>query len=271
MSPKSYNKDLKKDPRRGDDRNLVIVDQDFGQPDLEDRMWLFWIRNKVAIMGGGLLIVIGILGYIGWHAVGDFKLSSMQAEYQNIGEGVEAKLLFASKYEGHPLAGIAALDAADNLFKEKKYDESANAYAQARKSLAANDNFQAAYAGRAILGVAFSKLNASDKEGAIVAFKELAKSASVMEAYPTAERAQAMYNLALIAVEKKDYTEARKWLDAMDRDIDPLNPWQDQKRRLMGFEPELAKAVALETIPATPVPNQPSTPAPVTPDAEPVS
>ncbi len=31
-----------KQPPAGDDRNLVVVDDDFVNADTEDRLWLFW-------------------------------------------------------------------------------------------------------------------------------------------------------------------------------------------------------------------------------------
>ena len=40
----------KKRPPSDDDRNLVVVDEDFANADAEDRLWLFWERNKNLIV-----------------------------------------------------------------------------------------------------------------------------------------------------------------------------------------------------------------------------
>ncbi|MDR2844637.1 MAG: hypothetical protein LBV28_00930, partial [Puniceicoccales bacterium] len=155
--------DKKQDPRKGDDRNLVLVDQDFGQPDLEDRIWLFWIRNKVPILSTATLAILGTLGVIAWFALADYKLESLQAEYQSTADTPEAKLAFARANAGVPLAGIAALDAADRYYSDKKYTEATAAYVLAKDSIAPTDKVLAAFAGRAQLGIAFSKLNAGDR------------------------------------------------------------------------------------------------------------
>lgn len=248
-----------RDPRKGDDRNLVLIDQDFGQPDLEDRMWLFWVRNKTVILGLGVVLILGALGYIGWHAWSDHRLAALQAEYQALGDKPEDKLAFARANAGQPLAGIAALEVADQYFKDKKYPEAAGAYALARANFPLADKTSAAFAGRALLGEAFSKLNGTDPTGGAAALTTLART----PAYPDAERAHALYTLALLAVEKKDFAAARGWLDAMDRDVDPNNPWAMHKRQLIAYEPALAKPLSPDLPAATPpAAATPDTPAP---------
>ncbi len=53
-----------KQPPAGDDRNLVVVDEDFVNADAEDRLWLFWERNKGVIVKATTAVVVGILGYL---------------------------------------------------------------------------------------------------------------------------------------------------------------------------------------------------------------
>ena len=60
----------KKRPPSDDDRNLVVVDEDFANADAEDRLWLFWERNKNLIVRGTTAVVLAIIGAIvvneGW-------------------------------------------------------------------------------------------------------------------------------------------------------------------------------------------------------------
>ncbi|MDR2863728.1 MAG: hypothetical protein LBV54_07660 [Puniceicoccales bacterium] len=223
------------DPRKGDDRNLVLVDQDFGQPDLEDRMWLFWLRNKIAILGVIFLLIAAALGGIGWHALADYRLSALQAEYLGTADSPEAKLAFARARAGEALAGVAALDVADQYFKDKKYAEAAAAYALARDNFTPTDKAHASFGARAILGLAFSKLRSDDRDGGIAVLTELSRTT----AYPEAFRGQALHTLALLSIEKKDWESARRWLDTLDRSISPGNIWVLNKRDLIALLPEL--------------------------------
>lgn len=255
FSTKKTNK--AQDPRKGDDRNLVIVDQDFGQPDLEDRIWLFWIRNRVAILSLVTIAVVGTLGAIGWFAFSDYRLSVLQDAFLRRADTVEAKLAFARDNSGQPLAGVSALEAADLLQKEKKYAEAAEAYALARSNFNPADKNSAAFAGRALNGFAFAKLFGGDRDGAVKALTELARS----PAYTNAQRGEAFYNLALLALEKNDVAGARKWLDDMDRDIPPNTAWALLKHQLIFQVPALN----------TPTPLPPVSAAPGTPSAAPVA
>lgn len=245
----------KKDPRPGDDRNLVLVDQDFGQPDLEDRMWLFWLRNRVAILGIGILVVAGVLGWIAWAAMAEWQLGSLKSEAQRVGETPEERLSFARKHAGKPIAGVNALHVADQFYSEKKFTEAASAYALAKDCFPATDSFHAAPAGRALMGLAFCKLQNADRDGGVALLSELAGSPAFLEAH----RAQAYYSLAILAVETRDFASARKWLDAMDRDA-PGGGWAMSKQQLILLVPELAKPAAE----ALPIPTTPSaaTPSP---------
>ena len=232
-------KAFQKDPRRGDDRNLVLVDQDFGQPDLEDRMWLFWVRNRSAIVGGAVLVIVAILGYIVWHAVGTYSLGAMQATYQETGAKPEAKLEFAKQYEGHALAGVAALEAADSFYKDKHFEKAAAAYVFAQKNFSPKVPVQSASMARALVGEAFALQASGKQEAGAAILQRLADD----NRFPMADRGQAMYNLVLLALEKQSLEEARQWLDTMDKVLPANNPWQQKKLMLIMQEPRLLKPV----------------------------
>ncbi len=233
---------FQKDPRRGDDRNLVIVDQDFGQPDLEDRIWLFWIRNRTGIILSVLLVIVATLAYIVWHAAGHYSQGACQAAYQDAGEGPEAKLEFSREYAGTALAGVAALEAADAFYKDKQFAKAAGAYALARTEVSANEPVEAVLAGRAALGEAFSLLADGQREPGKQVLGQLAGNGK----FPEAVRGQAMYTMALLALEDRSLDEARRWLDQMDQvatqsPSQNFDPWQQKKLELLMREPALVR------------------------------
>ena len=43
---------------KGDDRNLVVVDEDFAQADAEDRLWHLWERHRSSIVGTVTAVVM---------------------------------------------------------------------------------------------------------------------------------------------------------------------------------------------------------------------
>jgi len=259
-----------KDPRKGDDRNLVIVDQDFGQPDLEDRMFLFWTRNKTTILSVSALTVAAAIAAIVWFWLADFRLGLLQDAYQGVADKPEARLAFARENDGKPLAGVAALEAADAFFKDGKFKEAADGYAFAAKNFDPTDSFGAAYAGRAQLFGAFARLRLNDADGR-AALADVAGN----RALPNAFRGRALHTLGVLAIARGDLAEARKALDETDR-IDPRGAWAFAKRELLLLAPELSKppapAVAPETVKTAPVPAKPETPstapaAPANPEA----
>ncbi|MDR3229410.1 MAG: hypothetical protein LBT53_08380 [Puniceicoccales bacterium] len=244
------NDSAKKDPRKGDDRNLVVVDQDFGQPDLDDRIFLFWTRHKVAILASCFLAVAGTASWIAWAAAQDFRLAAFQNEYKAVADKPADKLAFAAANKGKPLAGIAALEAADALFADKKFADADKAYAAARENFNVADKALAALAARAHIGTAFAKIEAANPAAAAATLAEIAE----IRAYPAALRGRALYTLALLALEKKDFATTRKWLDRIDRDVATESVWVAQKRNLVTSVPELA-------IPASPTPPPAAAPA----------
>ena len=235
--------------RKGDDRNLVIVDQDFGQPDLEDRMWLFWVRNKILIVSIGMILVIGALGYIAWCAFSDYKVFSLQAEYQAVAQTPDARLSFARKNQGAPIAGIAAIEAGDQLYKDGKFAEAGEAYAFARGNFPLEEKFMAAFAGLAMLGSALARIKNADRDGGIAVLMELARTPYFLATH----RGEAMYKLVVLALEKNDIVSARQWLDALDRELPPGNEWAKGKQELLRLEPALMQPDPVPA-PAAPAP-----------------
>ena len=70
-----------KQPPAGDDRNLVVVDEDFVNADTEDRLWLFWERNKGIIVKGTFGVVVGILAFLAYFFWNESRREALGEEF----------------------------------------------------------------------------------------------------------------------------------------------------------------------------------------------
>lgn len=227
----------------GDDRNLVLVDDDFQDADFEDRVWLFWQRHgkkTVAIASAVFLSIIAAIVYV---QVGKMKIVALQDEFASL-TTIEQKLVFAADNESDPIAGTAYFSAAGELADEGKFAEAASAFENAARVLSANTEFKA-MRDRAIIAQAASLAQTPEPENKTRSrdlLKKLASSPDTDSVY----RGQAMYELAVLALADKNLDEARLWLNEMDRALAPTNFWQERKRALIAIEPQL-----VQTAPAT--------------------
>ncbi|MFM7743217.1 MAG: hypothetical protein ACKO8X_06960, partial [Verrucomicrobiota bacterium] len=105
-----------KQPPAGDDRNLVVVDEDFANADAEDRLWLFWERNKALIVQGTTAVVIGILGFLAYFFWNESRRLELGVEFTAC-QDEAARRAFADRHPGEALAAVALTDVADDLKK----------------------------------------------------------------------------------------------------------------------------------------------------------
>jgi hypothetical protein len=217
---------------KDDDRNLVVVDEDFAQADTEDRMWLFWERHRDRIVGIFTSVVVGLIAWFAFAAWNDSRREGIREAFA-AAEGDEAALrAFAAGNPGHPLSTAAWLQIADRLQAEGK--GTVEAYAAAAQSDPGEGR-----AGQALLWRArlYAGLIALD-QGAADAVTQLAAVAESTEA-PEALRGPAFLALARGSLAAKDTGGARTWLDKMDRLLGPEHPWREEQRRLIATEPAL--------------------------------
>lgn len=217
---------------QGDDRNLVVVDEDFAHADAEDRLWLLWERHQSAIVGTVAAVLAGLLAWFAYRAWEDARLEGIRGAYAALADD-DARRAFAAAHAGHPLATAALLTIADDL--QAKGRPAAKAYAEA----AASDP-GASRAGQALLWRArlYAGLLAIDEGAAADGLARLAEVAEA-DAAPDALRGPAFLALARAALAAKDVAKAREWLDKMDRLLGPDHPWREEQRRLIGGEPAL--------------------------------
>ncbi|MFZ9202128.1 MAG: hypothetical protein ACO23N_06850 [Opitutales bacterium] len=228
----------RKKPPRGDDRNLVIVDEDFAHADSEDRLWLFWERNQERLVGGTIAIVVGLIGWFAFQSWSESRAEGLRAEYAAVSDDA-GRLAFAAAHPGETLAAVALLEVADSLKSAGKpavaaYDAAATAAAAAGDTPALRTiGFRA----KLYAGLLTQDTGSADASGRLAAVAENAGA-------PDAIRGQAMLALARGAIAKADSTTARAWLDKMDRQLGPNHPWREEQRQLIASEPSLRPSAA---------------------------
>jgi hypothetical protein len=224
-----------KQPPAGDDRNLVVVDEDFVNADTEDRLWLFWERNKGVIVKGTAAIVVGIIAYLAYFFWNESRREALGEEFTAC-QDEAARRAFAGRHPGEALAAVALTDVADDLKKAGKFADAAKAYDEASRlaGLAGKGPAIAALGTRARLYAALCRLEA----GEAGADKAVAAVADDVNA-PETLRGFAMLTLANLAVAKGDTAEATKWLNAMDKKLRAGHVWKSDKEALVQSEPSL--------------------------------
>lgn len=225
----------KKRAMKDDDRNLVVVDEDFAQADAEDRLWLFWERNKTIIVRGTTSIVIGVLAFLAFYFWQQAKRQEVGDAY-NACKDAAAKRLFVAAHPREPLAVVALLEVADDLRQNSKLVEAAKTYDEVIPlAQAAGDSpLLKALATRARLYAALTRLDLGEKE----AETSLVSIADDKTA-PDTLRGYAMIILANTALHRGDSTSAAKWINLMDKRLLTNHVWTDEKNWLVRTEPSL--------------------------------
>ena len=227
----------KKRPPSDDDRNLVVVDEDFANADAEDRLWLFWERNKNLIVRGTTVVVLAIIGAIGFHFWQESKREDLGLAYVAC-QDEAARRAFAAAHPGEPLAAVALLEVADDLRRANKLEEAAKTYEAAGKSVVGDAKAIKAIATRARLYAALTRHELGQPE-AIAAIVAVAEDNTA----PDTLRGYAMYVLANLALTKGDSADAAKWVNLMDKRLKPNHVWASDKAWLVRSEPSLLTPV----------------------------
>ncbi|MEI6597431.1 MAG: hypothetical protein WCL22_00130 [bacterium] len=222
-----------------DDRNLVVVDDDFIHADAEDKLWLFWQRNQTVIIRGTTAVVVGLIGFLAFHFWQIARQESLGESYIACQDD-NARRAFAAENKGEVLAGVALLEVADNLRKNNKLTEAARAYDEAVLSF---KNAEApalkALGTRAKLYAALTKVDLG-QAGAEAGLVVVADDPTA----PDTLRGYAMIVLANNALTKGDNASAAKWINLMDKRLRPSNVWAADKNWLVRSEPGLLIPIA---------------------------
>ncbi len=235
-----------------DDRNLVLVDGDFSDADLDDRMWLLWERYKtVALIGAGVLFVAGI-GFITWRSLRATHAETLGAEY-NTATTAELKMTFAERNPGEPLAAVAALESADAAYAKADYKEAANRYGRTALFAGAAGPKAALVSARALIGSAVCEIRSGNAAEGVKRLLAIADTAPTEQ--NASLRAHALFLLAENACGEKDFVSARKFLDRLDRETTDAIAWSlpsSPKSQLARAFPELLTAGAATSVAPSP-------------------
>ena len=120
----------------GDDRNLVLVDDDFQDADFEDKVWLFWRRHGKKTIAIATLIFFAALAVIVYTQAKKMHVVSLQNDYAALKTDDERRA-FARENTADPMAGTIFFALGNNLFREGKYAEAAEDYRAAATVFAA--------------------------------------------------------------------------------------------------------------------------------------
>lgn len=210
---------------KGDDRNIVLVDEDFSEAEFEDRVWLYWERNKYFIVGTIVAAFVVVLGVQYYNYSQRQAFREMQASYLQA-DTLEQKESFGAAYDEKALGGLALLEAADQLVAEDKFIEAAAKYEEAAKALK-----DTVFAGRARLGSGMAYVFADNLEAGRSILLALTGDAQVAEPI----RAEAAYHLAVLDIQAEDYASALDLLQSI-----AVRGWEQRAQNLITEVPELA-------------------------------
>lgn len=229
-----------------DDRNLVVVDEDFANADAEDRLWLFWERNKTVIIRSITSIVVGILAFLAFYFWKESQKEALGESYVAC-QDETARRAFAAAHPKESLAAIAIIEVADELRRKNKLDEAAKAYDQAAAIAIEVGETPAlnAIATRAKLfaGLSRLELGQANAEALIIAVAEDNKAPETLKGY-------AMYVLANLALSRNDNAGAAKWINLMDKRLQATHVWAQDKNWMVRSEPALLIPLSPEPIPS---------------------
>ena len=228
------------DPRAGDDRNLVVVDESFAEADFEDRAWLFWQRRRKVVFGLVALAFLGVLGWGAWNLYQKHALAELQAAYQQLDDSA-GYLAFAQAHPDTPLGRMAVLQAADELYAKGQYKDAAPVYAQAVTAWQADPVGQ-----RARLGHALSLLQGGDPTTGRQELETLANDSQVLDNF----RAEAGYYVAVLSLQAGDIDGAHGWIERV-AGLPDAGTWGREATDLAQLAPALGlvKAGAPSVVP----------------------
>lgn len=223
---------------KGDDRNLVAAEATPAAPALDQVLLTFWEKNRSIVIGVVIGALLVVLGREGWRS---FQASQETRRREEFGAAttLAQRLEFARKHEGHALAGVALLAAADEAYSNGDFVPAGQHYAAAVAALQ-----EPVLAGRARLGEGMSALQAGVESKGAEILGRLGDDAAVEKAI----RIEALYHLASRAVAAGDHAAARTSLDKLDA-LEPTGMWAGRamglRSRLPADESAEAPAVSL--------------------------
>lgn len=190
-----------------DERKTVILDEQLEGVEFDDKVWLYWTRNKKSIVSSVVLAFAIIIGVNSWKL---YKASAEQSRADAFEKASTPAQLadFAKQYSGSKLAGVALLQNADAAYKDGKFAEAKSLYADAKKDLKGT-----ILLGKALLGEAVSACE-TDKAAGEILLKAAFEDSKIDAVY----RAQAGYLYGTVLEQKGDKQSAKKVFETVSLD-----------------------------------------------------
>lgn len=187
-----------------DERKTVVLDEDLEGVEFEDKVWLYWTRNKNFIVFSVILVLAVIIGVQGFKMYKASRAASLASAYEAVSS--DSQLLeFAKSNAGTPLAGAVQIQVADAAYSSGDYAKAASLYDSSARELSGTVLF-----GRAKLGAAASVAMADPAKGK-AQLKAVYDDAEISPAY----RAQAGYLLGLLEKSSGNIEAAKSIFKAM--------------------------------------------------------
>lgn len=241
MSEDKNNTPQKQTPPPQDERNIVTLTDADAATGIEDRLWLFWQRNRGGILLGIVAAFVAVLGMEGFEYM---RQQERQTEQQAYLEAIQNGTgdLFVIDYPKSPLSGLIWLEQADEAYTEKDYALAAERYQKANTALE-----QLPLGTRARIGYGLSLY----KQDNIPAARNTLASVTTDPMALDTLRAEANYHLAVIALERSEPARAVQHLDAISA-LGYTGNWSTRAEVLRLNAPELNRAETVTEIkPAT--------------------
>ena len=187
-----------------DERKTVILDEELEGLEFEDRVWLFWKRNKNFIITLIALVFAVIIGKHAWLSYTASRDNALASEFAKAGT-FEEREAFAKANSGTSAAGAALLENADSLYRDGKFAEAAEAYKSAAGALKGE-----VFYGRALVGEAISVLKSGKSDEAGQLLRKIAADPGLLT-----YSAEAAYHLGALAYSQGKREEAEKYFDSV--------------------------------------------------------
>lgn len=216
----------------GDDRNLVLVDDNYLAPSFEDRLRLFWEKNSRSVIAAIVLVFAVVVGKGVYEFYQAQKEKGIAADYAAAGNDSAKLKAFAASHDSHVLGGTAQLRIADAAYSAGNYTDSRAAYDKAA-SILKKDTFGP----RARLGAAISAAQSGAVADASTSLKAIAADNSAGKIV----RSEAAYQAASIAADAGNSDEAIRLIEQATV-IDPDGVWASRASDLRASLPASSAA-----------------------------
>ncbi len=185
-----------KNPTPKSDERNIVDSAILSGADLEDQLSLIWEKNKKFI----IYSVVGIFAAFGLYHLSLYLAEqgrlAVQEDYASADDSA-SKLSFAQKESGHPLSGFAYKELAAEAYEAGEYGKAAEYFENAAASA------KGAVKESAQMGHAMSLIQNGQTSDAQAILREIASNENA------SNQAEARYRLAVLAVQEKDFENAR--------------------------------------------------------------